>query len=313
VSSSYGTVGFPGIVAFRTGARTANAAPARAVCRARPPAGYVPGMTLKIFAHRVLFCAIACASATACMPQARAPEPIRVMTYNIAAGRGDLSAIADVIRAADADIIALQEVDVRWSERSGFADQATVLADALGMNVRFGPIYRLPGAGSAAPREFGLAILSRHHIVEFRNHVISRLSTQSNDTMPRPLPGFLEAVIAVGDMSVHVFNTHLDYRADPSVRMMQAAEMLDILSHVRGPLLLMGDLNAPPQATELTALRARLRDAWEGEDPGFTYPAAAPVRRIDYILFSDHFRAAGSRVIETEASDHRPVVADLTR
>ena len=233
--------------------------------------------------------AMACACATAPAD----PEPLRVMTYNIAAGRGDLAAIAEVIRSAGPDIVALQEVDVRWSDRSGFADQAAALGSALGMHVRFGEIYSLPAAGGAdlpprEPREFGLAILSRAPIVELTNHVIPRLSTQTDATEPVPMPGFLEAVIDIRGARIRVFNTHLDYRADPRVREMQVAAMLDVIdgngdgndasgggdrapdgrrdrdSTGEGAVILAGDLNARPDAVELRPLFARFTDAWSG-------------------------------------------------
>ena len=236
------------------------------------------------------------------------------MTWNIAAGSGGLPAIAAVIRTDRPDVVALQEVDVHWSERSAFADQAADLGNALGMQVRFGPIYRLPGAAAAPLREFGLAILSRHPIVEFRNHVIPRLSTQATATEPEPLPGFLEATVQVEGSRVRVFNTHLDYRADSRVRALQVAAMLEVMSRADGPFVLMGDLNAPPAAAELQPLFSRLRDVWserDGADPGSTYPAAAPARRIDYILTSPGLRALDAHVLPVQASDHRPVVASV--
>ena len=255
--------------------------------------------------------AIACMLSVCLLGQAS--QPIRVMTWNIAAGHGNLSEIADVIRNARPDIVGLQEVDVHWSERSGFADQASRLAEAVDMQVRFGPIYRLAGDGTAPVREFGLAILSREPILEFRNHEIPRLSTQSTDTHPQSMPGFLEAAIQIGGARVRVFNTHLDYRADPRVRVLQVAAMLELLSGAAGPVMLLGDLNAPPAAAELAPLFRRLNDAWpNGADPGFTYPADTPVRRIDYILTSDDFRAIDVRVLPVRASDHRAVIAELS-
>jgi endonuclease/exonuclease/phosphatase family metal-dependent hydrolase len=237
------------------------------------------------------------------------PPTLRVMTYNIAAGNGNLAGIADVIREADPDIVALQEVDVHWGERSGYVDQAAWLAETLGMQVRFGPIYQLPGVPL---REFGLAILTREPIVGFTNHEIPRLSTQAAEPEPRALPGFLEAVVDVGGMRVHVFDTHLDYRADPRVREQQAAAMLEVMRDLDGPVILMGDLNATADARELEPLFVRFQDAWHaGHGDGFTYPAVSPERRIDYVLFSDAFHAAWVRVQETAASDHRPVIADL--
>ncbi len=240
-------------------------------------------------------------------------QPFRVMTWNIAAGHGDLSTIAGAIREAGPDIVALQEVDAHWEKRSNFADQPAELAKALGMHVRFGPIYQLPGDGTSPRREFGVAILSRHPIVEFHNHLLPRLSTQSAATEPELMPGFLEATVEIEGGRVRVFTTHLDYRADPRVRNLQVAATIARLDAIDGPMILMGDLNAPPHAVELAPLFQRLRDAWpNGSDAGFTYPATAPVRRIDYILTSGDLRARNVRVPPIEASDHRPVVADIS-
>ncbi len=222
---------------------------------------------------------------------------LHVMTWNIAAGHGDLPQIARVIRDAAPDVAALQEVDVHWDARSGFADQAARLAEATGMQVRFGPIYQLPGSGDSAPtREFGVAILSRYPIVDSRNHVIPRLSTQSIATEPQPMPGFLEVAIDAGGARV---------------RALQVSATLDLIAGLREPAILAGDLNAPPAAPELAPLFRRLKDVWSAGD-GFTYPAAAPVRRIDYVLVSDAFQVREARTLPVSSSDHRPVIAELT-
>lgn len=235
------------------------------------------------------------------------------MTYNIQAGGGNLDSIAEVIRASGAALVALQEVDVHWDKRSGFADQATELATKLGLQMRFAPIYRLPGAEVDSPaREYGVALLSRYPIVAFMNHAITRLSTQGSNASPTPMPGFLEATIDVHGWRVRVFNTHLDYRGDPTVRRQQVAESLEIIGDPATPVLMFGDLNAVPAAPELQPLFARLRDGWpDTAGTGFTYPAVQPVRRIDYVLASSHFRVVDARVRDSKASDHRPVIMDL--
>ena len=239
--------------------------------------------------------------------------PLRVMSYNIKSGDGDLGRTAAAIRASAPDVVALQEVDVRWGPRSGFADQASALGARLGMQVRFAHIYHLPGAGATRPaREFGVALLSRYPIRRFRNDTLTRLSTQAADPTPAPMPGLLAATIDVRGTAVRVFNTHLDYRADPRVRARQVAELLARVGAPDTPTLLFGDLNAEPDAPELQPLLRRLRDAWPAAaGAGATYPAAAPAKRIDYVLVSPHFRVRAASVPAANASDHRPVVADL--
>ncbi len=242
-----------------------------------------------------------------------AGRTLRVMSYNIKAGNRDLMRIAEVIRGVDPDLVGLQEVDVHFSRRSDFVDQATALAEALGMHVRFAHIYDLPPLTEGAPnRRYGGALLSRYPIVSFENRITPRLSTVEEEPAPKPRPGILDAVVRVGDTEIRVLNAHLDYRPDPSVRKMQVEAILGFLGTPDRPTLLIGDLNAKPDAEELQPLFAVLHDAWAGQsDPGHTFPSDAPVRRIDYVLHSEHFRVESARVLPTEASDHRPVVVEL--
>ncbi len=234
------------------------------------------------------------------------------MTYNIRSGNGDLPNTAAAIRHEAPDIVALQEVDVHWADRSAFADQATELGRRLGMNVRFAQIYDLPGATGAPDREFGVALLTRFPVRRFVDDTITRLSTQDPHPVPTPMPGLLDAELDVGGRLVRVFNTHLDYRKDPRVRERQVHDMLAFMERDTLPTLVFGDMNATPAAPELQPLLARFHDAWDSAvGPGFTYPADAPAERIDYVLVSPAFVVRSARVPDTQASDHRPVVVDL--
>jgi endonuclease/exonuclease/phosphatase family metal-dependent hydrolase len=238
--------------------------------------------------------------------------PLRVMTYNIQSGGGDLSRVAEVIRDAAPDIVGLQEVDVHWAARSNFGDQATALAQQLGMQVRFAPIYLLPPAQPGdPPREFGVALLSRFPITSWRNDTITRLSTQQTNPVPAPAPGLLEAVVDAHGTGVRVFVTHLDYRADPAVRVQQVKEMRGYIDNGSAPTLLLGDLNATPDAPELQPLFQRLHDTMGDRGESLTYPADVPTKRIDYILASRDFQTRTASIPATTAADHRPVIVEV--
>jgi endonuclease/exonuclease/phosphatase family metal-dependent hydrolase len=253
------------------------------------------------------------AAGCAPLPRPTAGAPLRVMSYNIRSGNGNLDGTAAAIRASAPDVVALQEVDVHWAGRSGFVDQASALGERLGMQVRFTRIYQLPGASAGQPpREFGVALLSRYPIVRSRDDTLTRLSTQEANPVPTRMPGLLEATLDVRGTPVRVFNTHLDYRSDPRIREQEVSEVLAYIGASAGPTLVFGDMNAKPDAPELQPLLRRLRDAWPtAAGPGFTYPADAPSQRIDYVLVSPHFHVRSAAVPVTEASDHRPVVVDL--
>ncbi len=242
---------------------------------------------------------------------ARDAVSLRVLSYNIHTGVGtdgrlDLARTAAAIRETRADVVALQEVDVHWGARSDFRDQARDLAGLLRMRVFFAPVYDLaPPAAGQPRRRYGVAILSRFPLLCPKNHEITRLSTVEENPVPKPTPGFAVATVLVRGVAVRVYATHLDFRPDPAVRAAQVADMLSIMS---GRHVLLGDFNAPPDAPELAPLWEKLTPA----PTDATYPADVPATRIDYVAVSPGIRVRSSSVPDTLASDHRPVLAELS-
>jgi glycerophosphoryl diester phosphodiesterase len=239
------------------------------------------------------------------------PPQVSVASYNIhhAAGTDDvldLERIATEIERGGADIVGLQEVDRHWSERSQFVDQAQWLADRLGMEVVYGANLDLePPAAGQPRRQYGTAILSAHPIVYSRN-----------THLPRPengeQRGLLEAGIDVEGVRVRVANTHLQHTSAVE-RRAQTERIMQLLGPVETPIVLVGDLNARPDAPELAPLWPRFVDAWPrgGQGDGFTYPSEAPIARIDYVLTTADVGVDSARVLTSPASDHAQLVADL--
>lgn len=244
---------------------------------------------------------------------------IRVMTYNIHAGIGsdgnyDIERIADVIKTSDADVVGLQEVDKNWGYRSNFDDELQKLADKLDMHAFMAPIYNQDPINEDDPRrKYGVAVLSKYPIIDASNREIARLSTQDANPEPVPAPGFAETVINAKGAIFSFYVTHLDYRGDPYVREMQVDDMLDIIPN-QDSAILAGDMNAEPDAPELAPLFNRFNDAWaeSGEGDGYTYSASSPNKRIDYILTTQGIDVSNAEVIDTLASDHLPVITDVT-
>ena len=257
----------------------------------------------------LLMTAAGCAS----LPTRTHEQSLRVMSYNIEYGHEGLDSVIAVIRSEHLDVVGFQEVDVHWSARSNFVDQAALLAKGTSMEYRFARIYQMPNDDpSKPPREFGVAIMSRYPITAFTNREITRHSTQDSTAAPALQPGLLDATIDVNGTKVRVFDVHLDYRRDPSVRAQQVADMLRNIEPCNAPTLLFGDMNATPNAPELQPLLQHLHDTWPASNgPGATYPAKAPESKIDYVMTSDGFRVRKVSVPEVYASDHRPMVVDL--
>jgi endonuclease/exonuclease/phosphatase family metal-dependent hydrolase len=234
-----------------------------------------------------------------------------VVTFNIHHGADgaeqlDLERIAREIAATGADVAALQEVDRHWSARSALVDQAGWLAKRLRMHVAYAANLDLDPLEPGQPRrQYGTAILSDFPIHEWRNTLL-----------PRPLGGeqrgLLETVINLRGIRVRVANTHLQHNSDVE-RAAQTARIAELLAGSPEPVVLMGDLNATPEAPELVPLMTRYQDAWPlgGDGPGFTIPPELPTRRIDYVLTTPGIGVDSAAVVNTLASDHLPVVAEL--
>ncbi len=253
--------------------------------------------------------------------------PVRLVTFNTHHGVGeddkhDLPRLAQVLAAADADVICLQEVDRRFGERSEGVDQALLLSRALDMQLAWGPAIDQPaddrptGGGSGERRQYGNAVLSRLPILVSDVH---------------PLPGGGEPRIALRTMleldggTLWVTTTHLSTGA-PERRADQVAALADLHSGPMEAGALVGDFNAGPDAPEMAALHGRFADAWElaeqredrpgwrfwQRDEGHTHPAGAPHRRIDQVWVTPGIRVQSARVLDAqEASDHLPLLVEL--
>ena len=91
--------------------------------------------------------------------------------------------------------------------------------------------------------------------------------------------------------------------------------MQEVPQLLRG-LITGGDFNSTPDsAVHETVLRSGLRDAWLecGAGNSLTYPATPPAKRIDYVFLSRGARCRSAVVLDTDASDHRPVLVVVTR
>ena len=193
-----------------------------------------------------------------------APLTLRVLTYNIHHGEGrdgklDLARTADVIRSANPDLVALQEID-RGTTRTERIDELAELARLLDMHAQFGKAMDYMGG------EYGVAILSRWPIASAENR-------------PLPHPGeheprtALTVRVRVGDEGpwIRFTSTHLDETRDPDARVQQARRLAEVLlADPDGPGIVAGDFNARLETDPMGILQAH----WSNAVP--EYPPLPP-------------------------------------
>lgn len=234
------------------------------------------------------------------------------------------------IVALQPDLIGLQEIIVR---RDDF-DQGALILDGLGYDCAYGPAFRWNDAGATLPHDLdGDA---------FGNLIAARWPIRRSEV--RPLPGRetgerRTAVAALVDApcgTIPFMTTHLNWKLHHGeVRERQVLAVADFMREwAHGtdfPPIIVGDLNAEPDSTEvrflggLTSLDGRstyFQDAWRvagAGGAGFTWdnrnPFAAmmyePDRRIDYILvgLADPMRNGRGLIESAQLALHEPMAA----
>ena len=261
-------------------------------------------------------------------PPAAAAGPgrtFRVATYNIYKGAGfdghyNLQRTIETIAGLDADLVGAQEV-MRNDPNLNCDDQPTLIVEGLRRLTgrRWSTVYAKSwttadrrclerGRGDDVAMEV-VALFTRERILA---------SEQINLAESRV--GLMARVAAMPDVPVVV--THLAAsRRNQGQRVEQIGALLPWAGR-HGAGILMGDFNARPESPELAPLFSRYKDAWvdawergitSGVPAGGTRPFGTS--RIDYVLYATNAPLAidSAGVVDTEASDHRPVVATFRR
>lgn len=233
---------------------------------------------------------------------------LRFVSYNIhhcnppadeKNGKIDVDAVAAVLKEFNADMIALQEVDV-YTKRSGNINQAQLLAEKLHMQVVFGKAINYDGG------EYGLAILSKYPL---NNATVYPLPSDA-DTTAEPRILFTATVTLHGNHQLIIGNTHLDVKAAGN-RELQATKIVSIANEQKLPFVFAGDWNDHPGSTTLNILDKAFQRTCT--TCAVTCPEEGEKGIIDFIAFSHstHAKTIHHKVIPSIVSDHYPVFADL--
>jgi vancomycin resistance protein VanJ len=225
--------------------------------------------------------------------------PIRVMTLNMHYSKADPIVLEDLIEAADLDIVAVQE----WNAFHRAA-------------LRNDPSWYV----HANPRLF---LASRHPITKVHELGEDSMGKEASVTHYE-----LDTPIGV----THVFNIHTattregisdtihenrkgpaEIRANSARRREQSAFVAKKAAECKGPLLILGDFNTPPESTIFADVWSGYSDSFTsaGWGWGYTFIGAKTTVRIDHILTRKGWACTACRVGPYVGSPHRPLIAEL--
>ncbi len=225
---------------------------------------------------------------------------LRFVTYNVHAcigtdGEFSPQRICDILRELRADFVGIQELEDRVL---GTEPVSEYLARNLDMHA-----YR----GSTLMRQdahYGNLLLSREPAQTMRLHDISVPGRE-----PR---GVIEAIHDLLGQRVRVLVTHFGLKARE--RRSQVDELLTIADSGDADVdVILGDLNEwRPASYAIRNLKSRFPVVYRRR----TWPARQPLLYLDCICLSpasiDHSIHVGRSAATRRASDHLPLICDLT-
>jgi endonuclease/exonuclease/phosphatase family metal-dependent hydrolase len=239
---------------------------------------------------------------------------LRLMTYNTHGcegvdGRVSPRRIARVIASQNADIIALQEMDL-GRRRSRAEDQASVIARELHFHAAFCPTV------TVGNEHYGHAVLSRWPIEIVRR---AFLPSDPNGWFDEPRSAMWLRIL-IGNRRINLITTHLGLGIQERVLQMDAILGTEWIGGIPDDedIILCGDFNAAPGTAPYKMAARRLIDVQRSlsrHRPLRTFTSIQPFARIDHVFVSPSLSARRIRVPRTGstrvASDHLPLVVDL--
>lgn len=241
------------------------------------------------------------------IPPAKETVSLNVMTYNIAGaasstGVRSLTGLAEVIKKADPDLLAIQEVDVFTTRNGKDVHLARDLAALCGMEYWF-----FAKAMDFYGGEYGDAVLSKFPIKEAKAYSLSgdwdgqHIETRSAARI----------TVEVGGRDIYFISTHLDHTGDARWRIRQANELVGIVKGLDLPVILCGDMNCTPTSEPMKILYQELESPCKSNSCLGTYSGSNSV--IDYVMYKSNdvlsLSKYGVYSWADKESDHFPVGA----
>jgi endonuclease/exonuclease/phosphatase family metal-dependent hydrolase len=241
---------------------------------------------------------------------------ITVLQWNVWY-KEDIENIAKLLDKYKPDIICLQELTRNFSGQNNI-DTMQLLSDRLGYNFF---AQDMPIVHPGEEWQQANAIFSRFPIIAKQSQWINEpTGTGHYDDEYR---SYVEVTLQLKDKILTAGTTHMSYTdrfASTERKESEAAKLGSILSEKSECFIFAGDLNAPPESATLNLATSSLENVGPNFDtPTWTtkpfsyngFKATELAWRLDYMFKSKDINVVSAEIIQTEYSDHLPILATL--
>lgn len=227
---------------------------------------------------------------------------LKVLSWNIWCD-GHFNDIKTLLQQQNADIVCLQEVLPESTDIPIIA-----YMQSLGYQYTSGHSTMLNWK-QETPQPLHNAVFSKYPIVHSAVHQLSQEHSRSA----------VQATIAAGFTMLDVFSVHLwhTHQKPNSIQEEQARNLLTVVPTQNA--LVMGDFNATPDSTTIQIVSEKLTNTDPTNTPTWSvYPAGCSEcnpqsldTRLDYIFATPNMQYGLVQTLQSEGSDHLPIIATI--
>lgn len=243
----------------------------------------------------------------------------RFLTFNLWYGKNWKKEI-DLIKSQNPDIFVLQEVtknipkfglnniDVFHEFENAFPDFKGIIAPITYKKEKGKEIF------------FGNAIFSKFSVISSNIHYYLKPLDWTDD-YERQSRNLVEAKVKINGQELYVFTTHFTYSpafADTPIKVKEAEKVIEIIKD-KQPMIIAGDFNSHFKSEVIKKIDKEVLYIDREHNPTwtkhpFSYKGFEETElkwKLDYIFISERLKCKSFKIIDTDISDHLPIVAEL--
>ncbi len=217
-------------------------------------------------------------------------ESIRIVSFNVGAGRADTTELLTWVGESEADLVFLLESTEDYVSAMPTADIGYSISNEI-----------------PEDRHYGISVLGR----DAANVEQLRLGVTRDPVM--------RVETTIGDQPIAVYAVHPrppDSEAKSEARDSLFAELADLVMREAVPVIVIGDFNASPWSYAFREFTAdtELLNSQNGYGLSATWPTGFPVTLVplDHMLHSDGLTTVDRQVGPDPGSDHLPLTVDVS-
>jgi len=243
----------------------------------------------------------------------------KVLQWNIWTEE-DPKNVVKLIQELNPDIACFQEVIINY-EGNSFVNVPEFLQSETEMELHFQEAQYWPV--EKGKKYQGNCILSRYPFSEKSHFYVQNMKHSDFDNYSNEGRVLVVGKVRLGGKPVTVVTTHLSYThrfEETEQKILEEVKLLSIIKGLPEPLLLAGDFNVPPDSKLIKKLNSQFvhlgpdfgEKTWTTKD--FSYQGFEENElnwRLDYVFGTEDISLVDSRIIQTDHSDHLPILVEI--